>query len=145
MQRRKRMTHNCISIANHTERKRYMATSITIVVADQHPIMRAGILSVLREVTDLHVIGEASDGAQAIDMCREVHPDVLMLDIHMANLEELMVAYQLSNTYQAPRIMLLSTISNADVVQAALDAGVSGYILKDVTGNNLRQAIYRVA
>lgn len=122
-----------------------MATNITIVVADGHPIMRAGILDALRDATDLRVIGEASDGVQAVDMCRELRPDVLVLDIHLAKIEGLMVAYLLSNAHQAPRIVVFSAISNAAVVQAALDAGVSGYILKNVSGHDLCRAIYRVA
>lgn len=121
-----------------------MAINITIVVADELPIMRAGILGVLQDATDLRVVGEASDGVQAVDMCRELRPDVLVLDVHLAKIEGLMVAYQLSNAHQAPRIVIFSAVSNAAIVQAALDAGVSGYILKNVTGNDLRRAIYRV-
>lgn len=121
-----------------------MTMNITIVVADEHPIMRAGILGVLQSTTDLCVIGEASDGVQAIDLCRELRPDVLMLDIHLAKIGGLMVAHQLSGLQRAPRIVMFSTISNAAIVQAALDAGVSGYILKNVTGNDLRRALYRI-
>jgi two-component system nitrate/nitrite response regulator NarL len=101
-----------------------MITSITIVVADNHPIMRAGI--------------------QVVDICRELHPDLLLLDIHLAKMEGLMVAHLLQKAYKAPRIIIFSATSNAAIVQAALDTGVSGYVLKNVAGNDLLDAIYRV-
>lgn len=121
-----------------------MATSVTIVVADSHPVMRAGIISILQHATGLRVIGEAADGLQAVDLCRELHPNLLLLDMRLPKLEGLMVAHLLSNAYQAPRIIMFSAFSNAAVVQAALDAGVSGYVLKSADGSDLLDAIYRV-
>jgi DNA-binding NarL/FixJ family response regulator len=121
-----------------------MASSITVVVADGHPVMRAGIISILQRASNLSVVGEASDGIQAIDMCHELHPNVLLLDIHLAKMEGLMVAYLLRNAYQPPHIIMFSATSNAAIVQAALDIGVSGYILKNVAGSDLLNAIYRV-
>jgi DNA-binding NarL/FixJ family response regulator len=122
----------------------YMVTSVTIVVADNQPIMRAGILGILQRTPDLRVIGEASDSIQAINMCRELHPDLLLLDIHPAKMQDLMTAHLLQNAHKTPRIILFSTTSNAAIVQAALEAGVSGYILKSATEKELLNAIYRV-
>ena len=121
-----------------------MITSITIVVADNHPIMRAGIISILQHAPNLCVIGEASDGIQVVDICRELHPDLLLLDIHLAKMEGLMVAHLLQKAYKTLRIIVFSATSNAAIVQAALDTGVSGYVLKNVAGNDLLDAIYRV-
>jgi DNA-binding NarL/FixJ family response regulator len=121
-----------------------MVTSRTIVIADDHPIMRMGILSVLQHAPGLSVIGEASNGIQVVDMCRELRPDILLLDIHLAKIEGLMVVRLLKNACKIPRIILMSDNANAALVQTALDIGVSGYILKNVAGNDLLDAIYRV-
>ena len=121
-----------------------MLTNISIVLADSHPIVRAGIISVLRHATDLRIIGEASDGIQALNMCHELRPNVLLLDIHLAKMEGLLVAHHLSSNQKAPRIIIFSAISHEAIVQAALESGVSGYILKNVAGKELPRAIYRV-
>jgi two-component system NarL family response regulator len=119
-------------------------TSMTIIVADEHPIMRAGIMSILQRAPDLRVIGEASDGMQIVEMCRELHPDLLLMDIQLAKVEGFRTAHLIKNICKAPRIIILSTTSNAAVVQATLDIGVNGYVLKSVAGSDLLNAIYRV-
>jgi DNA-binding NarL/FixJ family response regulator len=121
-----------------------MTSCVTIVVADSHPVMRTGIISILEHATGLRIIGEAADGIQALDMCRELHPNLLLLDLRLPKMEGLMVANLLRGAHQAPRIIMFSAFSNAAVVQAALDAGVSGYILKSVATHDLLDAIYRV-
>lgn len=121
-----------------------MARSVTIVVADDHPVTRAGIVSMLQHASDVKIVGEVSDGLQALDMCRALRPDVLLLDMRLPKMEGLMVAHHLSCSHQAPRIIMFSTSARRALVQAALEAGVSGYLLKNATGADILHAIYRV-
>lgn len=121
-----------------------MASGITIVVADDHPVTRAGTISILQNATGMCVVGEADDGLQALDVCRTMHPHVLLLDARLPQMEGLMVAHILSGTYQPPRILMFSAYANATMVQAALEAGASGYLLKSVPSSDLLAAIHRV-
>jgi DNA-binding NarL/FixJ family response regulator len=121
-----------------------MANSITVVVADDHPVTRAGTVSALQGASGLCVVGEAADGVQALDMCRTLQPQVLLLDLRLPRMEGLMVANLLRNTPQAPYIIMFSAYSSIALVQAALEAGASGYLLKSVSSTELVAAIHRV-
>lgn len=119
--------------------------TIRIVVADDHPIMRVGTTVMLQQDPNLIVVGEAGDGDQAIMICSELHPDLLLLDLRLPKKDGLMVTQALLNGPGAPRILMLSAFSDTAFVRAALDAGASGYVLKSVTGADLVRAIWRVA
>jgi two-component system, NarL family, response regulator DesR len=121
-----------------------MASGITVVVADDHPVTRAGTISVLQQSAGISVVGEASDGLQALEVCRTFHPKVLLLDVRLPKMEGLMVAHFLKGTYQAPRIIMFSAYHNASFVRAALEAGASGYLLKNTASADLLEAIQRV-
>jgi DNA-binding NarL/FixJ family response regulator len=117
---------------------------ITILVADDHPITRTGILNILSRDAYLHVVGEASDGRQVLDMCRARHPDLVLLDVRMPQVEGLTLVQLLRKNYQAPRILMFSAYANHTLVNAALDAGADGYILKSTASNDIIEGIYRV-
>jgi two-component system response regulator NreC len=114
---------------------------ITLVLAEDHHIVRQGIRSLLEAEADFEVIGEVSDGLEAVRMVEKLHPNILVLDLMMSGLNGLEVARQVSKQSPKTAIVILSMYNNEAYVLEALRAGAKGYVLKDSTAAELVKAI----
>ncbi len=119
-------------------------SKITVILADDHSLVRAGIRSLLQTIPDIEVIGEASDGHEAIDLVKESQPDIAFLDIAMKSLNGLEAASRIKQNYTSTKVIMLSMHSNEEYVLRALKAGVNGYLLKDSVPNELEVALRAV-
>ncbi len=113
------------------------AATIRIVVADDHEMVRTGFAAMLATQPDFTVVGTAADGAEAISVCRERSPDVVLMDVRMPGIDGIEATRQLIRTATAdsrPRILILTTFDLDEYVYDAIRAGASGFLLKDVDG-----------
>ncbi|HNJ40027.1 MAG TPA: response regulator transcription factor, partial [Acidobacteriota bacterium] len=104
---------------------------ISIVLADDHHIVRQGLRALLEAESDFRVIGEASNGRDAIELVRKVHPNVLVLDLMMPVLNGIEVTRQLGKAHPQTKIVILSMYANEAYVLETLANGASAYVLKD--------------
>lgn len=118
--------------------------STTILLADDHAILRQGIHSLLDKQPDLTVVGEAENGRMALELAQELQPDVIVMDISMPNLNGIEATHQISKTLPDIKIIALSIHSNRRFVHDMLKAGASGYILKECMFDELALAIQTV-
>lgn len=119
---------------------------VTIVVADDHQVVRTGFAELLRTQPDFTVVGTAGDGAETVRICRELHPDVVLMDVRMPGMDGIEATKQLvSSGTNAPRILILTTFDLDEYVYDALKAGASGFLLKDVTAERLFDAVRVIA
>jgi DNA-binding NarL/FixJ family response regulator len=118
---------------------------LTVVLADDHQILRQGLRALLQLEADLQLLGEAADGLEAVRLVERVRPDVLVLDLMMPGLDGLEVARQLAVKSPATRVIILSMHANEAYVIEALRAGALGYVLKEAGADDLVQAIRCVA
>jgi DNA-binding NarL/FixJ family response regulator len=118
---------------------------IGIVVADDHEVVRAGFASMLGTQPDFDVLGTAGDGAEAVRTCRELRPDVVLMDIRMPGTDGIEATRQLTADQQGPRVLILTTFDLDEYVFDALRAGASGFLLKEVTASQLYEAVRVVA
>jgi DNA-binding NarL/FixJ family response regulator len=118
---------------------------IRVLVVDDQPLVRSGFRMVLEERPDLELAGEASDGAQAVELARELDPDVILMDVRMPNLDGVEATRQLVDSGTRARILVLTTFDLDEYVYAAIRAGASGFLLKDVEPAELVDAIRVVA
>ncbi len=124
------------------------AGQVRIVVADDHQVVRAGFAALLDTQPDFAVAGTASDGAQAVRMCLQVRPDVVLMDVRMPGTDGIEATRQLASAgvgAPVPRILILTTFDLDEYVYDALAAGASGFLLKDVTAERLFDAVRVVA
>lgn len=120
-----------------------------IVLADDHPVTRAGTMAILARDVNLAVVGEAADGAEALVRCHELYPDLLLLDIRLPRVDGLQVTRELMqpdprNPIAPPKVLLLSAYPDAALVRIGLAAGAAGYVLKSAPGATLLAAVRRV-
>jgi len=114
----------------------------TLVLAEDHHIVRQGIRSLLEAEADFEIVGEVSDGLEAVRMVESLKPDVLVLDLMMGGLNGLEVARQVSTSSPKTAIIFLSMYNNEAYVLEALRAGAKGYVLKDSTADDLVKAVH---
>ena len=117
---------------------------ITIVLADDHKIVRQGIKTMLKTQVDLNVIGEAADGLEAVQIVKHLQPDILVCDLTMPGLDGIEVIRQLANGSTNTRVVILSVNNNIGYVSEALKAGARGYVLKESGVDQLEHAIREV-
>jgi DNA-binding NarL/FixJ family response regulator len=103
---------------------------IRILIADDHPIMRAGLRSALDRECDMKVIGEAADGAEAIEHCRELKPDLVIMDLQMPRIDGIQAIKAIHEQDPCVRIVVLTTYPGDARIDCALSAGATSYLLK---------------
>ena len=116
-----------------------------VLLADDHSIVRRGMRALLETDDMVEVVAEAADGLEALRLCEEHHPDLLILDVAMPKLNGIDVAARTQKMQQAPRSIMLSMHLDESYVMRAINAGARGYLLKDATDEDLLPAIRAVA
>ena len=118
--------------------------SIRILVADDHSVVRKGIRMLLEDEADMQIIGEASDGDEALEMLSNTEPDVLLLDITMPRMSGIEALKVVSQQYPKVRTLMFSMHNNPDYILKAVQNGAAGYLLKDTGQEEILQAVRSV-
>ncbi|MCH8333512.1 response regulator transcription factor [Candidatus Sumerlaeota bacterium] len=116
-----------------------------ILIADDHKILREGLRSMLQSEKGFEVVGEAGDGRTAVSMAMELHPDIVIIDIAMPDLNGIEATRQISAKLPRVKVIALSMYADGRFIRDVLDAGASGYLLKDSAFEELAGAIRAVA
>lgn len=118
---------------------------IKILIADDHPMMREALRTALAEEPGMNVIGEASDGLDAIAMAKEIHPDVTLMDLLMPGMDGLEAIRRIMEADPQAKILVVTSLEDEDKVMAAIQAGALGYFPKTAPRTYLLEAIRKVA
>jgi DNA-binding NarL/FixJ family response regulator len=115
---------------------------IKVIVVDDHPVVRHGIVSMLRYEQDIEVVGEAADGAEALSLILDLRPDVVLLDLRMPQLSGVEVMQRARAQGVTVRFLVLTTYDTDEYIAPALSAGAQGYLLKDAPPEELVRAVH---
>jgi DNA-binding NarL/FixJ family response regulator len=119
-------------------------TEIRVVVADDHPVFRSGLRVLLEVDPDIVVAGEAGTGAEAVDLAARLRPDLVMMDLHMPDLDGIAATKQILHDDPAARILVFTMFDDDDSVFAAMRAGARGYLLKGSSPGDVIHAVHLV-
>ena len=114
---------------------------IRVLVVDDHPMVRRGLATFLKVFSDLEMAGEAADGKAAIQLCVDLQPDVVLMDMAMPDMDGATATRHIRSRSQAIQVIALTSFKEESLVQSALQAGAIGYLLKDVSADDLAQSI----
>jgi DNA-binding NarL/FixJ family response regulator len=116
-----------------------------LVVVDDHVLFRRGLVGLLAEMAEFEVVGEASDGQEALDVIARVQPDIALLDVNMPRMDGITLVQSLRRQKSSLRILMLTISQESEDLLGAVRAGANGYILKNTDPESLRQALLKVA
>jgi NarL family two-component system response regulator LiaR len=117
---------------------------ISVIIADDHALFREGTHSLIEKEKDMEVVGEASDGEETIRLVSELHPNVVLMDINMPKVNGIEATRQIKAEHPATAVLILTAYDNDQYIVALLEAGAAGYLLKNVRGTDLINAIRAV-
>lgn len=117
---------------------------IRVLIVDDQALVRGGFRLILESQPDLEVVGEAADGIAAMTQSEELRPDVVLMDVRMPRLDGLEAARRILRRHDPPRVLMLTTFDLDEYVYAAMKAGASGFLLKDVSPEQLVDAVHVV-
>lgn len=119
--------------------------TVSVLVVDDHPIMRGGIVTLLGTDDDLVVVGEAGDGDEAARLASELRPDVTLMDLRMPVLDGVGAIERIRSDWPDATIVVLTTYDTDEAIVRAIEAGAAGYLLKDAPADELLDAVRRAA
>ena len=119
-------------------------TRITVLIADDHPVVRQGLQVLLSVQDDIEVVGEAADGGQAVALAAELDPDVILLDLKLPVMDGIAVLRELRDSARGARALVLTSAPDRSLVSLAVQAGAAGFLYKDVDPDALVRAIRSV-
>jgi DNA-binding NarL/FixJ family response regulator len=122
-----------------------MSAPIRVMIVDDHPVVRNGLIGMFSGDTDFEVVGEASDGAEAVRRARAIAPDVILMDLRMPEMDGVSAIAALTAAGVPARVLVLTTYDTDSDVLAAIEAGATGYLLKDAPPNDLFKAVRAAA
>ncbi len=114
---------------------------IRVMLVDDHPMVRRGLATFLKVFDDLELAGEASSGQEAVELCEQLHPDVVLMDMVMADMDGAAATRMIRKKSPSIQVIALTSFKEGILIQSALQAGAIGYLLKDVSADELVQAI----
>ncbi len=116
---------------------------IRILLADDHTVVRSGLSAVLAMQDDFKIVGEAGDGEEALRLCESLHPDVVLMDLLMPKLNGVAATKAIKERWPQIQVIALTSFKEKEYVEGALKAGANGYLLKNVSANELVNAVRR--
>jgi DNA-binding NarL/FixJ family response regulator len=117
---------------------------IRVVIADDQAIVRSGLGAFVMAYDQLDLVGEAKDGVEAVELCEMLSPDVVLMDLKMPRMDGIAATRLIRQRWQNIHVLMLTSFREKDKIQAALDAGATGYLLKDLSAEELVEAIMQV-
>ncbi|MCZ7549528.1 MAG: response regulator transcription factor [Anaerolineales bacterium] len=121
------------------------AKTIRVMLVDDHAVVRSGLGAFLLAHDDLELAGEASSGERAVAMCQQTRPDVVLMDLMMPGMDGVTATKLIREKYPAVQVIALTSFKEREMVEGALQAGAIGYLLKDVSADELAHAIRAAA
>jgi DNA-binding NarL/FixJ family response regulator len=118
---------------------------IRLMIAEDHGVVRAGLQKLVATFEGVELVGTAADGAEAVDVCREEQPDVVLMDLEMPRLDGIEATRRIAADSPEAHVVVLTSFSDRERILGALDAGAVGYVLKDAGADELARAIRAAA
>jgi len=119
---------------------------ISVLIADDHPVVREGLMTILKSQNDIRVVAEATNGEEALELCNQHSPDVLLLDLRMPKKDGLQVITELAARRRSkPRIVVMTTYESDEDIRRALKAGAKGYLVKGTDPQQIWESVRKVA
>jgi two-component system, NarL family, response regulator LiaR len=115
--------------------------TIRVMIVDDHTVVRGGLSTFLLTCDDMELVGEAASGEQALELCAQVEPDVVLMDLVMTGMDGATATRRLREKHPHVQVIVLTSFKEQDLVQGALQAGAIGYLLKDISAAELASAI----